>query len=142
MELSKAEIQAKQLIKYYHLDFSFTFDNAKSRNGQCNYTRKLISLSRDYVLLNEESKVINTILHEIAHALVGFSHHHDSTWKETAINIGCSGERCSSETISSIPNMTGICPNCKSEFHRYRKVYGFCTKCFKLYSKEFYINWV
>merc|ERR1719221_1146271 len=45
-------------------------------------------------------QVRNTMLHEIAHALVGPSKErggraHDDTWKACAREIGCNGRRCS-----------------------------------------------
>ena len=32
----------------------------------------------------------DTVLHEIAHAIVGGSHHHDNVWKACCNKIGCS----------------------------------------------------
>ena len=34
-----------------------------------------------------------SLLHEIAHALVGRKHNHDAEWKAKAREIGCTGER-------------------------------------------------
>ncbi len=41
-----------------------------------------------------DEEVKDTILHEIAHALVGKAHHHDDVWRAKALEIGCSGRRC------------------------------------------------
>ncbi len=40
-----------------------------------------------------KEKILDTILHEIAHSLTP-NHHHDHIWKRKAISIGCNGERC------------------------------------------------
>lgn len=77
------------------LGWRFEFDNAKARNGICKHSRKTICLSRYYVALNDISKVLNTILHEIAHALTPGAKH-GPEWKAKAKQIGCTGERCTS----------------------------------------------
>lgn len=35
----------------------------------------------------------DTVLHEIAHAIVGGRHHHDNVWKACCNKIGCRAER-------------------------------------------------
>ena len=74
--------------------WSFQFDDASRRAGYCNYDTRVLSLAREFALVAPSSEVRNTILHEIAHALVGPKHNHDRVWKETARAIGCTGERC------------------------------------------------
>jgi hypothetical protein len=46
-------------------------DSAVRRFGTCRYSRKLITLSRQLIELNDQARVLDTILHEIAHALAG-----------------------------------------------------------------------
>ena len=53
-------------------------DHARRRAGQCDYTNKIISLSRFYVRHADIDHIRDTILHEIAHALVGPRHGHDA----------------------------------------------------------------
>ena len=58
----------------------FKFDRARLRAGQCRYRSKTITLSKHYVALNVTTRpeeVLDTILHEIAHALAGGRHGHD-----------------------------------------------------------------
>ena len=71
------------------------FDLAPSRAGICNYRHKLICLSVNYCLRAPEEELRDTILHEIAHALVGPGHNHDLLWQVTARRIGCTAQRCS-----------------------------------------------
>lgn len=73
------------------------WDNARSRNGQCRYGTKTLSFSR--ILTKERSVegVHNTILHEIAHALVGPGHGHNNVWRSQFLAMGGSGSRCSNE---------------------------------------------
>lgn len=47
--------------------------------------------------LKNGNKIQDTVLHEIAHAIVGNKHHHDRVWKDCAQRIGCSGSRLATE---------------------------------------------
>lgn len=74
--------------------WTFAWDRAKQRNGQCDHMAKRITMSSVIVPLTSEEHVRNTILHEIAHALVGPGHGHDSVWRAKHIALGGTGERC------------------------------------------------
>jgi len=131
MQLHEAKELAIQLMNQHgllDLNWYFEFDNAKRRFGICNYRYKKIGLSKHLVLLNDEARVKNTILHEIAHALVGFNHGHDSIWRMKAMEIGCDGERCysSAEVVRPKGKYTAICPNpkCKHEFIKHKAPRG------------------
>ena len=64
-----------------------------SRAGQCNWVKKTIELAPVYVELNDARHVMNTILHEVAHALTP-NHGHNKYWRAKAQAIGCTGARC------------------------------------------------
>ncbi len=64
------------------------------RAGQCNYRDKTIKLQPVFAQLNSVERVTNTILHEIAHGIMGPKHGHNKFWKRKAIEIGCDGQRC------------------------------------------------
>ena len=49
--------------------WSFHTDNAISRHGQCNYNNKTISVTNESIQHNDDDSILNTIRHEIAHAL-------------------------------------------------------------------------
>lgn len=92
MELKKARKLAKKLMREHGLYFwFFSFYNNYKAKGRCHPIIPLIQLNSEYVKANKEELVRNTILHEIAHALLGrkrFDHQHDDVWKELALNIG------------------------------------------------------
>ncbi|BCY08134.1 SprT-like domain-containing protein [Actinoplanes sp. L3-i22] len=95
MNLNDARETALALMARHGLTtWRLTFDDAKTRAGVCRADRKEIGLSRPLVELYAPEQVIETILHEIAHALVGPRHGHNAVWRATAIRIGCSGRRC------------------------------------------------
>lgn len=105
------------------------FDHARRRAGQCDYTRKTISLSRHYARYAETSHIQDTILHEIAHALVGPQHGHDAVWRQMARKIGCSATRCHSLTFSR-PRWVMKCPKGCFMVERHRRSSRMvCMKC-------------
>ena len=120
--------------------FTFKWDRAVRRFGCHNGRLKTISLSRPLTQYEtNEDRVINTILHEIAHALDykkrGYSNH-DDTWKRTALSIGCSGKRCSSNSgvdKSRVMKWVAMCPQCERDVYYARKSKRelACGKCCK-----------
>lgn len=101
MNLQNAEDMAWDLMDDHGLNaWSFGFDNAKRRCGRCSYTKRLITLSRHYVELNNEREVRDTILHEIAHALTGAGVGHGPRWRAMARKIGATPNRCADNTVS------------------------------------------
>jgi predicted SprT family Zn-dependent metalloprotease len=135
MNLNEARVLATALIEKHGLtDWQFKFDTALSRFGCCKFRSKTITLSAKLTELNVEAKVTDTILHEIAHALVGVGHGHDSVWKRKALEIGCNGERCYNPQEVSTPDgkYSAVCPKCKHVHKKFRKKTrrsscGFCS---------------
>ena len=133
---------ALKLIEEHNLKqegWSFRLDKATKRFGCCNYTKKEISLSKRLTELNNEEKVEDTILHEIAHALVGPDHGHDRVWKAKAKEIGCNAERCySDDVVTPQSKYTAICDNCgKTEQVKkisWKKKFSACGVCCKEYN--------
>jgi predicted SprT family Zn-dependent metalloprotease len=74
--------------------WSFQFDHATTRAGCCNYQTRVISLAHAYARSAPDEAIDDTLLHEIAHALVGKAHGHDQVWRAQAVALGCSGARC------------------------------------------------
>lgn len=124
MELNNAKIIANRILADYCLNeqgWKFEFDNAKVRFGCCKYRSKTITLSKHLVLLNDIDAVLDTILHEIAHALAGYSAGHGNKWKQIAKDIGCTGDRCYNPKIVNTPES---------------KYYAFCFGCRHTYTKH------
>lgn len=88
-------VQAQSLLRQHGLtQWNFQFDYGTRRAGSCQYTTHLITMSYDYARHVSGEEVRDTLLHEIAHALVGKQHNHDAVWQAKAREIGCSGNRC------------------------------------------------
>jgi predicted SprT family Zn-dependent metalloprotease len=95
--------QLMQQHGLFAIGWRFTFDHARRRFGCCNYTRKLISLSRPLTLLNGEPEVRDTILHEIAHALCPPEEGHGPRWRSKCREIGAKPKRCYSDAAVVSP---------------------------------------
>lgn len=96
MDLIKAENIAKRKMRE-HLDntWSFAWNNHKTTHGVCSYTKKTIYLSRFATGLSPEKDVLDTILHEIGHAIAGWQAGHGPKWKAACRTIGLlNPQRC------------------------------------------------
>lgn len=111
----------------------------KTRAGQCNYRRKTVSVSTWLVEHNTLEEVINTITHEIAHAIsyVFFEHAgHGFIWKNIHIKIGGDGQRCYTSNQVNNPYIEqrkkGMDLNDSPISHLIEKQIGLYNKVFKI----------
>lgn len=143
----QARDKALELMKQHGLlekGWKFGFDNAKRRNGACEYGIKTIWLSRHYVKLNTEELIVDTILHEIAHALTPDDRGHGRSWKLKCAEIGAMPVAV--KRSMGVKQVEGAwkaeCPNpeCDFKVSRHRKPTSrarySCNKC-----SGRYFNW-
>jgi predicted SprT family Zn-dependent metalloprotease len=126
--------EARRTARYYMdehglFDWEFRFNKRKTSVGICNYQHQRIELSEPLTLLNDESKIIKTILHEIAHALAGRGSGHGTKWQIICQSIGGTGRRVSGDVITPERNIIYKCDNCGREVKRYRRKEFACGKC-------------
>ena len=103
MNLQAAVNLANKKIQEHlpNMGWTFQLDNSVRRFGICRYRSKVIGMSRHLIELNDEAQVLDTILHEIAHALTPRAHH-GYEWKMACIRIGAKPVRCySGETVNT-----------------------------------------
>ena len=140
MELLKAKNLAILLLDEHGLmdkGWYFEFDRAKRRLGSCNYRHKKITLSSALTELRDEENVRNTILHEIAHAIVGWKNAHNNVWRAKAIEIGCNGERCGND-VKIEGKWKATCPNGHTAYrHRKPKNRVSCGVCSKKFDPDY-----
>ncbi len=87
--VQKISDKARSLMDSHGLkEWNLRFDESIRSLGKCNYRDRIISLSRSHVLDGKEEDIIDTILHEIAHAIAGPKARHGPEWKKVAIQIG------------------------------------------------------
>ncbi len=145
MDLAKAETLARELMTQHGLfgpmrfdvpqvffGWKFKFDTARKRFGCCFWGTRTISLSRPLTAIGKEEDVRDTILHEIAHALVSPNHGHDRVWRRKALEIGCNGNRCGiTKNKLERGGWIGHCPNPEHKHRVFRKptrTYS-CSQC-------------
>lgn len=92
---SEALSLANDLLKQYYLDeWRVEFDLHPRIFGRCYNNKRKIVLSKLLVTFNSVDTVRDTILHEIAHALVGWKAGHEPLWKHCASRIGATPKAC------------------------------------------------
>ena len=118
-----------EMDKYGLCNWKLELDYAKVSAGACHFTEKKISFSIHFLKNADQLNINDTILHEIAHALVGPKHGHDRVWKNMAKKIGCSAKRCHTLEFSEY-KWIRFCTNyCwEQKVHR-RKLNLICKKC-------------
>lgn len=168
MNINEVEKLARRTMNQHGLHgWKLKMMRSLSFAGRCWRSKKLLELSIDYMEVYDEHHVMDTILHEIAHALDTTRYrtittkygqkkrqqlHHDDVWKSIARSIGCSAMRCVDpkaprpvrETASA--RYKGVCP---SGHISYRKRMGqhtmshtSCAKCnSKSYDERFRFTW-
>ena len=153
MTLPKIESLALELMTEHCLiqkGWILKFNRAKRIAGICDESKKQIILSRVLLPLHTDESVKDTILHEIAHALVGCKHGHNRVWQRKAKEIGCDGKRCydpnsafvegGKEAIIAQSKYTMTCPECGHVIpaHRKPKINKACGKCCIAYNNGKY----
>jgi hypothetical protein len=89
MDLEYARGMARRLLARHGLDgWGVTFTWRGLRLAECDEAGLVIVLSRPYVRAAQAPSVEDSVLHEIAHALVGCRHGHDELWREKCREIG------------------------------------------------------
>jgi predicted SprT family Zn-dependent metalloprotease len=92
----QVSLKAFELMRKYGLwGWEFGFSKRKRAVGDCHYGKKKIRFSLNYMWLSPKEK-LDTILHEIAHALDWIRNRnwgHSKSWKKICVEIGARPER-------------------------------------------------
>ena len=125
---------ARELLAAYGLTgWSFRLNRSKVNLGLCRYGPRTVELSSPFVEHNPEEVVRDTLLHEVAHALVGAGHGHDAAWKAMCLRVGARPERLSFEAAMPEGRWRATCGGCGLVHHRHRRpkrmVGWWCCRC-------------
>jgi len=131
MDQAEAIRLGRHLLHEHGLDdWTIVLDHARARFGVCRPHRRQIGLSRHLTAIGDVEEVRNTMLHEIAHALVGAEHGHDEVWRARAVAIGCDGRRTDDVPEGAQGPWLGRCPAGHTvRRHRRPRRVGACRLC-------------
>lgn len=144
-DLDRVRIWANALIAL-HLnpkEWSFSFDNAKTRAGLCNFTAKRITVSRYLAARYEDDEIHQILLHEVAHALAGPRAGHGAAWRRKAEELGYEGSRLHhGAAANELAPWVGTCPG-GHLYYRHRKPTRVvsCGTCSRAFSRADLIEW-
>lgn len=91
--------EARELMDRHGLgDWDLRFNGARTQLGECRTRQKLVLLSRVHAVNGPPERTMDTILHEIAHALAGPDAGHGPAWKAVARRLGATASSCEPES--------------------------------------------
>jgi predicted SprT family Zn-dependent metalloprotease len=124
-------------------EWSFGFDNAKTRAGLCNYTAKRITVSKYLAARYEDDDIHQVLLHEVAHAVAGTRAGHGPLWKAVASDLGYVGKRLHDGPIADeLAPWVGTCPAGHLHYRYRRPARSLaCGKCSRSFSSANLIDW-
>ena len=128
------EIAERQLSRHGLQGWSFRWARTKRRLGACNFQAKQIEIAAYYAVHNPDEKVLDTLLHEIAHALAGPKAGHGPAWKAIAQAIGATPRACDTcdETVVMPGDWQATCAACRRTYHKYKRpqrLNGYRCRC-------------
>ncbi len=135
MDLKELEATARwEMTKHGLHDWTFGMADTKRRLGVCKYRTKRIEIAEYYARNSPQESVLDTLLHEIAHAIAGPKARHGPAWKAVAVRIGATPRACdnSDETVIPPGDWQATCPACNKIIHRYkrpRSLSGYRCRC-------------
>jgi predicted SprT family Zn-dependent metalloprotease len=135
MDLKELEAIANdEIVKHGLHGWTFGLGNTKRQLGVCKYRTKRIEIAEYYARNSPWETVLDTLLHEIAHAIAGPAARHGRAWKAVASRLGATPRACdnSQDPVMKPGDWQTTCPACKKTFHRYkrpRSLTGYRCKC-------------
>lgn len=135
----------RQMMNEHGLqDWKIAWTRAKKTHGLCCYSIKTLKFSAVAFAHIPEEEVVQTILHEIAHALAGSVAGHGPAWVRVLRSIGgTGGQYVSREAAQAIPTAwEGRCPaGHTTGQHRAPLRVKACGKCSRVYRPENVYRW-
>ncbi|MBP7003371.1 SprT-like domain-containing protein [Amaricoccus sp.] len=90
-KLARAELERFRALYPAELaGWAFAWNRNRTRFGVCRYDVRRIELSGPLAMVEpDDARILNTVRHEIAHALAGHAAGHGERWRAWARRCGC-----------------------------------------------------
>ncbi len=129
-----ADIAGREMTKHGLQGWTFALADAKRQLGVCKYRTKRIEIAEYYARNSPPEAVLDTLLHEIAHAIAGPAAGHGPAWKAVAFRLGATPRACdtSHATVVMPGDWQATCPTCLNTYHRYKRpasLTGYRCRC-------------
>ena len=124
MDLRELEaIAERELLKHGLKDWSFGLATTKRRQGVCKFRDRRIEIAEYFARHNPPEKVLDTLLHEIAHALAGPKARHGPAWKAIVKRRAATPRACYSckATIVMPGDCQATCAAWKTTYYRSKR---------------------
>src|SRR3954451_12953426 len=124
MDLGELEaIALRELAKNGLRGWTFGLAKTKRRLGVCKYRSKRIEIAEFYARNSPPETVLDTLRHEIAHAIAGPAAKHGPRWKAVAVRLGATPRSCetSHQAVVKPGDWQATCPACEKTVHLYRR---------------------
>lgn len=148
--VAEIEAEAKRLIAELAPEgYTFRWNNQRTTFGITYYGNlKRIELSKPRALHEPWEETLDTILHEIAHAIVGPGEHHGPAWRAQARRIGAVPRAVMAEPKDGLREATaqwvGRCQYGHESSHRFfrrpSREYS-CSQCSPRWKPEFILTY-
>ena len=138
-----------KLARSYEFTYDLVFSDKMTRTlARCHQARGMrfatFTFNYTYVTAcfekNRLDLLNNTILHEVAHLLVGAGHHHDKWWRLKFIELGGNPDR-DMEDFDTVYKLKEhkkyifVCPHCGKEYTYSKRIFtNACGECCKKYN--------
>src|SRR4051794_22651588 len=118
-----AAVAVQELKKHGLHGWTFGLAKTKRRLGVCKYRTKRIEIAEYYARNSPPETVLDTLRHEIAHALAGPAAKHGPRWKAVAVRLGATPRACetSNRAVMEPGDWQTSCPACQKTVHLYRR---------------------
>lgn len=120
------ELFAREIARFPRLgDYNLKFTRSCTVLGVCQPGLRTIKLSKPYLTVGSDEEILDTIRHEIAHALAPLDGH-GRLWKLQCLVVGCKPLRCGKSHLGealmqTIAKFTGTCADCQQPIYYARK---------------------
>jgi len=117
------DIASHEMMKYGLQEWTFSLSAMKRCLGMCKYRTKRIVIAEYYALNSPRETVLDTLLHEIAHAIAGPTARHGPAWKAVAVQVGAIPRACDTtqSPVLKPGDWQATCVACNKIYHRYKR---------------------